>query len=269
CIKNCLFLVLSKVVASLPTSEFPLEIPRCQNRNFSYTNKLAFIMKKFLFILIFTSSFVNGQDFKELYTEKLKGSWEVYESESFSKTIDKKTDSLYRAVNGKGYIETLIDNQKKSVTERAKKLKEIIELFNIKLTELDSLAIIEQKSLLNSPPMDFTKKGAILTKDSIYGFTYNPEIENGKIKKINYFKDSENSTMNQAKQVIGNLILKGKINYLDTIAKVESDMFAGPLKELSPETEIEIILYNKSSAQKLRVIFLHETFIQIINHQKK
>ena len=225
-------------------------------------------MKKISIILVFISSFVNGQNFKKLYTEKLKSSWEVYESESFAKTIDKKTDSLYRAVNGKGYKETLIDNQKKSVTERANKLNEIIELFNIKLTEFDSLVIIEQKSLNNSPPMDFSKTGAILTKDSIYSFTYNPDIENGKIKKNDYFEVSENSTMNQAKQIIGNLILQGKTNYLDTIAKVESDMFAGPLKKLKPKTEIEIILYNKRAKEKLRLIYLHETFIQIMNQKK-
>ncbi len=34
--KKLLFLALSKFVALLPTSEFPLEIPRCQNRNFLY-----------------------------------------------------------------------------------------------------------------------------------------------------------------------------------------------------------------------------------------
>lgn len=33
--KKLLFLAYPKVVASLPTSEFPLEIPRCQIRNFS------------------------------------------------------------------------------------------------------------------------------------------------------------------------------------------------------------------------------------------
>lgn len=229
---------------------------------------LAYIMKKIVFILIFASSFVNGQDFKELYTDKLKSSWEVYESESFTKSIDKKTDSLYRAINGKGYKEILIENQKKSVAERAKKLNEIIELFNIKLTESDSLAIIEQKSINNSLPSDFTKKGAILTNDSIYGFTYNPDIENGKIKISDYFRDSENPTMNQAKQIIGNLILQGKTNYLDTIAKVESEMFVGPLKELRPEIEIEIILYNKSAEEKLRLIYLHETFVQIMNQKE-
>ena len=38
--KKLLFLALPKVVASLPTSEFPLEIPRCQKRNFLYTKTL-------------------------------------------------------------------------------------------------------------------------------------------------------------------------------------------------------------------------------------
>ncbi|WP_445749924.1 hypothetical protein, partial [Polaribacter sp.] len=50
--KKLLFLALPKVVASLPTSEFPPEIPRCQNRNFSYTNKLATIMKNLLLIIL-------------------------------------------------------------------------------------------------------------------------------------------------------------------------------------------------------------------------
>ncbi|MBG7612814.1 hypothetical protein IU405_11210 [Polaribacter sp. BAL334] len=36
-----LLLALSKIVAILPTSEFPSEIPRCQKRNFLYTKTLA------------------------------------------------------------------------------------------------------------------------------------------------------------------------------------------------------------------------------------
>jgi len=222
-------------------------------------------MKKITFLLVFVSSFVIGQNFKESYIDKMKSSWEIYETESFVKTIDPKADSLYRKVNGKGYKETLIENQKKTINERANKITEIIDFFNIKLSDLDSLAIIEQKSLNNLLPMDFTKKGAILTKDSIYGFTYSLGKENSKLKRIDYFQTSENPTMNQAKQVIGNLILQGKTNYLDTIAKLESNMFAGPLKELRPETEIEIILYNKKSNKKLRLIYLHETFVQIMN----
>jgi len=225
-------------------------------------------MKKISLILIFVSSFVNGQDFKELYINKLKSTWEIYETESFSKTIDPKTDSLYHKVNGKGYKETLIENQKKAVNERANRLSEIIKFFNIKSSKIDSLAIIEQKSLNYSPQMDFTKKGAIFTEDSIYGFTYNSVKENSELKKLDYFKVSENPTLNQAKQIIGNLILKGKTNYLDTIARAESEMLSGPLKELNPETEIEIILYNKNSDEKLIVIYLHETFVQIMNQKK-
>jgi hypothetical protein len=35
-----------KLVASLQTSEFPLEIPRSQNRNIQYTTTLCSIKKK-------------------------------------------------------------------------------------------------------------------------------------------------------------------------------------------------------------------------------
>tara|TARA_R110001606_G_scaffold392153_1_gene560848 strand:- start:483 stop:704 length:222 start_codon:yes stop_codon:yes gene_type:complete len=40
CIKNCYIWFKLKLVASLQTSEFPLEIPRLQNRNFPYKTTL-------------------------------------------------------------------------------------------------------------------------------------------------------------------------------------------------------------------------------------
>jgi len=41
--KKLLCLAKLKLVALLQTSEFPLEIPRSQNRNFPYKTTLAFI----------------------------------------------------------------------------------------------------------------------------------------------------------------------------------------------------------------------------------
>jgi hypothetical protein len=43
CIKNCFFWFKLKLVAFLQTSEFPLEIPRLQNRNFPYKTTLCVI----------------------------------------------------------------------------------------------------------------------------------------------------------------------------------------------------------------------------------
>tara|TARA_R110001592_G_scaffold317668_1_gene594592 strand:+ start:2467 stop:2646 length:180 start_codon:yes stop_codon:yes gene_type:complete len=42
--KKLLYLAKLKLVALLQTSEFPLEIPRSQNRNFPYKTTLGFIM---------------------------------------------------------------------------------------------------------------------------------------------------------------------------------------------------------------------------------
>ena len=114
-------------------------------------------------------------------------------------------------------------------------------------------------------PFDFSKYGAVLTKDEVRGFSYDSAKESDGIKRIDYFATSKNETLSQAKQIIGNLILTGKTNYLDTIAKVETEMLAGPLKDLRPETEFEILIFNKNSEQPLRRIYLHETFVQIIN----
>tara|TARA_B110001452_G_scaffold260820_1_gene258780 strand:+ start:931 stop:1062 length:132 start_codon:yes stop_codon:yes gene_type:complete len=41
--KKLLYLAKLKLVAFLQTSEFPLEIPRSQNRNFQYTTTLPTI----------------------------------------------------------------------------------------------------------------------------------------------------------------------------------------------------------------------------------
>lgn len=132
---------------------------------------------------------------------------------------------------------------------------------------MDSLAFIEQRSTNVNPPFDFVKKGAIITKDSVFGFLYNLESENVEIVSHNYFQSWESETINQAKQVIGNLIVSAKTNYLDTIARVESEMLVGPLQELRPETEFEILLYNRKNNGELRRIYLHETFIQIMNQK--
>ena len=63
------------------------------------------------------------------------------------------------------------------------------------------------------------KKGAIIANDSIYGFTYDLENEEVGIEKYDYFQNSENETINQAKQIIGNLILSAKTNYLEPLQK--------------------------------------------------
>jgi len=230
------------------------------------TNMLAYIMKKITFILILISSFANAQSIKELYVEEFKGDWKIYENENYVKQfID--TTIVYRLENEKSPEQMLIDNAKENLNDRADRILQIVSSLKINFSELDSLAFIEHRSTNLNPPFNFVKKGAIIANDSIYGFSYDLENEEVGIEKYDYFQNSENETINQAKQIIGNLILSAKTNYLDTIAKVESDMFAGPLKDLRPETKFDILIYNKKNDKKLRRIYLHETFVQIMNQK--
>ncbi|WP_299530178.1 hypothetical protein [Ulvibacterium sp.] len=218
-----------------------------------------------LFTLIFLVSFLaNGQSLKEIYIENSRGEWEKYENKEFlNQVID--TSMTYNLKNGKSPQQNLIDNAKANVYKRAEKLAQILSALEINFTALDSLTIIEQRFLNHELPFDFTKYGTILTKSEIHGFSYDTAKESDGIKKIDYFATSKNETLSQAKQIIGNLILSGKTKYLDTIAKVETEMLAGPLKDLIPETEFEILIFNKSSEQQLRRIYLHEIFVQIMN----
>ena len=223
-------------------------------------------MKKLSALLIFICSFANGQDIKELYTEKFKSDWEVYENKDYVKRyID--TTIVYKLKSGRSPEEELLFQAKENHNKRAERLSQIFSSLKVNLKKSDSLVFIEQRSTNVNLEYDFVKKGAIITKDSIYGFKYDLEKESQGIENYNYFENSKNETLNQAKLIIGNLILSSKTNYLDSIAKVESEMLAGPLQNLRPETEFEILIYNKKKENELRRIYLHETFVRIINQK--
>ena len=226
-------------------------------------------MKKLLaLLLLLNCSFANAQNFKELYTKKFKSDWEVYQNEEYVKQyID--TTIVYKLESGRTPEQELLYQAKENLNKRAERISEILSSLKLNFEEVDSLAFIEQRSTNVNPPFDFVKKGAIIIKDSVFGFSYNLESENVEIVKHNYFQISENEIINQAKQVIGNLIISAKTNYLDTIARVESEMLSGPLQALRPETEFEILIYNKEDNNELKRIYLHETFIQIMNQKQQ
>ncbi len=222
-------------------------------------------MKKLL-ILLLISSFANAQSFKELYAKNFKSDWEIYQNEDYVKRqID--TTLVYKLDSGRTPEQELLYQAKQNHAKRAELISEILSSLKLNFEELDSLAFIEQRSTNVNPPFDFVKKGAIITKDSVFGFLYDLESENVEIVRHNYFQNSESEIINQAKQVIGNLIISAKTNYLDTIARVESEMLSGTLQQLRPETEFEILLYNRKNNGELRRIYLHETFIQIMNQK--
>ena len=223
-------------------------------------------MKKIPLILIFFCAFANGQSIKELYIERFENDWKVYEDENYvKKYID--TTIIYKLESGRSPEQELLFQAKENLNKRAERIFKILNSLKINIAELDSLSFIEQRSRNINFEGNYVNKGAIIAKDSIYGFTYDYSKENFKIESYNYFQNSENETINQAKQIIGNLILSAKTNYLDTIAKVEKEMFAGPLKELNPETEFEILIYNKKRENELKRIYLHETFVRIMNQK--
>ncbi|MAO16552.1 hypothetical protein LDL77_08600 [Flagellimonas marinaquae] len=225
-------------------------------------------MKKILALILLISSFANAQSFKELYAENFKSDWEVYQNEEYVKQyID--TTIVYKLDSGRTPEQELLFQAKQNHDKRAELISEILSSLKLNFEELDSLAFIEQGSTNVNPPFDFVKKGAIITKDSVFGFLYNLERENVEIARHNYFQNSESEIINQAKQVIGNLIISAKTNYLDTIARVESKMLSGPLQALRPETEFEILIYNKNENSELKRIYLHDTFIQIMNQKQQ
>jgi hypothetical protein len=223
-------------------------------------------MRYILIIFPLTFLQLNSQDLRESYIDKLKGSWAVYETSEFQASIDPKMDSLYRSINGKGFKETMIENQKEAINERANLLAEILKFFDVEFSDSDSLTIMEQKSLEITNDMGRRRSGVLYIKDSLFGYSYDLNEESLKLEKRNYFALSDNEESDTAKLVIATFIKKGKIDLLDSIAQLESKMLSGPLEGLIPKTEFEIISYNKKGKEKISVIYLHETFLQIMKN---
>ena len=139
---------------------------------------------------------------------------------------------------------------------------------NLLLLIHETVSIHYEKSSRNiNFERNFVNKDAIITKDSIYGFKYDYSKENFKIEPFDYFQNSEKEVIDKAKIVIGTLIMTSKINYLDSIAKAESAIFADSFKNISPETEFEILIYNKTKEKELRRVKLHETFIYVMDKE--
>ena len=194
----------------------------------------------------------------------MASSWEVYESKEFELSIDPKMDSLYRKVNGKGYKESLIEKQKEAAINQASHFLKVFDFLNLNINELPSFEIIEERSLNNSLPFNFKKIGFVIANDSIYGYRFDPEELGIQFEKLSDPFTSENPNLNQARQILVTLASQRNTEALSKIAEIESDMLAGPLKELQPATEYEIILY-KMDEETLKLFYLHETFVQIMN----
>ncbi len=220
-------------------------------------------MKNITFLLIFFYAFVNGQSIKKLYTEKFENDWKVYEDENYIKKLF-DTTIVYNFKSGRNIGQELVYLKKRELNRNAERISRIFSALNINLNELDSLSFINQRS--KKIPFDniYTNKGLIIANDSINGFIYKYKKGNVKIESYDYFKNLENDTIDYAKKIIKNLILSGQIDYLDSIAKVDKEMFDFSRK-LNSGTEFEILIYNKKKENELRRIYLRETFVGIIN----
>ena len=128
-------------------------------------------MKKLLALILLICSFANAQSFKELYDENFNGDWEVYQNEEYVKQyID--TTIVYKLDSGRTPEQELLYQAKENHNKRAALISEIFSSLKLNFEELDSLAFIEQRSTNVNPSFDFVKKGAIITKDSVFGFLY-------------------------------------------------------------------------------------------------
>lgn len=221
-------------------------------------------MKEYLLLIILICSFANAQNIDELYTEKFKSDWQVYQNKkNLQPLID--TTLVYTLVSGRSPQQEIVYQARENLRERAESIARVFSSLNIKLEEVDSLVFIEQRSTHTQLPFDFSIKGALVINDTIHGFYYDAANDDPEIDKYDYFEQSEKETIHQAKQIIGKLILTSKTNLLDTLGKVETKLFEGPWKNVRPETEFEVLIYNRHKENELRRIYLHETLAQLLN----
>lgn len=130
-----LYLAKLKLVALLQTSEFPLEIPRSQNRNFPYKTTLAKIeMKTKLLILIlgFITVSTFGQK-KEIYLND--------DLVEITQADFKKTDIQYQFYNLRFELDTLIANVKVQRIRKGKISNEMLDSIKSELSTISGDSI--------------------------------------------------------------------------------------------------------------------------------
>lgn len=223
-------------------------------------------MIKLTTLFVFISSYCFAQNFEELYTETFKSDWEVYQNADYVKQyID--TTIVYQLSSGRTPEEELLFKAKENLQKRAARIAQIFSSLDINTQQLDYLVFLEQHSLSFDIESLIIKKGAVFTNDSVYEYMYDERSKTFDLQRYNYFENSKTEIEKLAKGVILNIIVSGKTNYLDSLEQTETDLFAGPLKGLRPQTQFTILIYNKAETFALRRIYLHETFAQLLSSE--
>ncbi len=215
-------------------------------------------------LFIFICSFTNAQNMKELYLETFEGDWKKYEDAEYVKKF-KDTTVVYNLDSGKSYEQTLLDQSKRNHLNRANRISQVIENFNLNISALDSLVFVEQFDRKLQPMQTkFIQKGMVIANDSVYGFSYDLDFDD-KIESYDYLKISKNEIIGKGKQIIAFLILSGKSNYLDSLAGFENEFITEYwIEDYTPEIQFEILLYNRKKEPALRRIYLSEIFAELI-----
>ncbi|UNZ00269.1 hypothetical protein MQE36_07995 [Zhouia spongiae] len=222
-------------------------------------------MKKLTLLFILFWSGVQAQDFSKLYLNKLES------------MLGNHIDSMDPEVTNQ-FIKTMGEHYKDSLTSKAiqkeaihaDKLDQVLRFFDHDITSIDSFVLIEEKTINQDDifSIDATRKGLIIHNKEVSGFNYSDLFNPISIQKTNYLEKSGDRIQDKAREVIIALAYENKEPVLLELIKVENQLLNGHLKGTKPKKEFEVIFFNKSDQEQIRMYRLHETFVHALNQNE-
>ncbi len=166
---------------------------------------------------------------------------------------------MFRAVTGKGWLETQMGNEKKATEQKIEVMKQILNL----ATELNTskqLYLVEES--VQMPPTNFSRTGFVKGEGTTTFFIYDFSKPDTVYTSADFLSGSITEQQSKAREIILNLIEKNDLKRLVELAKMEVSL-SEQNPELRPSYEYEVIYYNPERKKKIESIYLHEWIVNL------
>jgi hypothetical protein len=171
-------------------------------------------------------------------------------SQNFSEEYLKKSSNLGDEIPS--YIKDAIKNENLLKIEL---YRTILKKNNLDIDKLESLMIIDEKS---QDPSNYTHAGIIIVGENHFSFLF----ENEKYNTTKEFLDNYSTIdKSNARSIVFSYLSNKEFDKLLALSKDENTYFE---KSISPKMEYEISVYNQKSDRSLKMLFLHDFIIDII-----
>lgn len=216
---------------------------------------------KFLtFLFICLSGLLFGQNFSKDYYEFCRPSWEKQVSEAEKKAVNPKMDSMIFTATGRHMWEIDVQKEIQSTNDRILYYKRIMKLKDLDIDKLTDFILIEESSLRGDWNLLTVKTGIVVYGDQYFSYSINLTDSNSLVLNNNFLEDYTSIDKKDPRSILFHLAKNNKPDEIAALAAKEMDL-NNTDQEVSKQ--FEVMIYNKESANKIRLCFLHDQIVYV------